>query len=574
MSTEPRGTATSSSSDSEHANRGAGQERSSFRKMATDPKRGRLTLARTLELTSGLVLLGFVAFVLASYLSVQSIDDSLDAVVSVDQPINEAAGDMIEAANDATIAFLQSLVSDRIVPSGEAENAFNDSVVRYETLVRNSSAEDPSDLARQLFGRLKGLGRTLVADDQRRRRSFNAVQQRLEDMDDRVEQIEFLSPFEGDVEENARLVSNYAAAPSLANKERSLEELDEFIDELVKALRAGGSKREREQLRTMFAEAQQFKQTQVRIISLTERSEDAMPRFLSISFQLDRVLGDGIDRTVEASLQRRSQKAKRTVETSKLVLVASLVLGVILGLWALLWIRSRITLPAARLMAAIGGRDQIRESNEADLARRDEFGVLARALADAATLQKVLEEELRQQALHDPLTELANRTLFKKRVEQALNRRGQAEKSFAVAFMDIDDFKMVNDSLGHAAGDELLITIARRLRESVRTSDTAARLGGDEFAVLLEDVDDAAEVAIPAQHILESVFVPIELEGELLSVQGSVGIAIHRVGQGAAELLRNADVAMYSAKSDGKGRYKIFDQTMHSAAAHWWKSVV
>ena len=534
--------------------------------MATDPKRGKLTLARTLELTSGLVLLAFVAFVLASYLSVQSIDNSLDDVVSVHQPTNKAAGDMIEAADEATIAFLESLVSDRVVPSGEAENAFSASVRKYETLVRNSSTEIPSDFARQLFGRLKGLGERLVADDQRRRSSFNDVQRRLEDTDDRVGRIKFLSPFEGDVEENARLVSNYAAAPSLENKDRSLEELDEFIDELAEALRADGSRRERAELRTMHAETREFKQVQVRIVALTERSEDAIPRFLSIRSRLDRVLGDEIDRTVETSLQRHSQKAKRTVETSKLVLVASLVLGVVFGLGALLWVRRRITHPVAKLMAAIGGRDQKRESNEAELARTDEFGVLARALADAAGRQKALEEELRQQALHDPLTELANRTLFKNRVEQASHRRREPGKSFAVAFVDIDDFKTINDSLGHAAGDELLVTIARRLRESVRTSDTAARLGGDEFAVLLEDVDDAAEAAIPARHILESVFVPIELEGELLSVSGSLGIAIHRDGQGAGELLRNADVAMYCAKTDGKGRYKVFDQTMHSAA--------
>jgi diguanylate cyclase (GGDEF)-like protein len=147
-----------------------------------------------------------------------------------------------------------------------------------------------------------------------------------------------------------------------------------------------------------------------------------------------------------------------------------------------------------------------------------------------------------------------------------LNRRRHDEKTFAVAFVDVDDFKSINDSLGHAAGDELLIVIARRLRESVRTSDTPARLGGDEFAVLLEDVANAADVAIPARHILESVAAPIDLEGGQVSVGGSVGIAIHQHGQGAAEMLRTADAAMYSAKSAGKGRYKVFDEPMHSAA--------
>ena len=131
---------------------------SSLGNTATDPRRGKLTLARTLELTTGLVLFAFVAFMLASYLSVQSIDESFDDVVSVDQPSNEAAADMIQAADETTIAFLESLVTDKIVPSGEAENAFSAAMVRYETLVRNSSAEDSSDLERQLFGGLKRLG--------------------------------------------------------------------------------------------------------------------------------------------------------------------------------------------------------------------------------------------------------------------------------------------------------------------------------------------------------------------------------------------------------------------------------
>jgi diguanylate cyclase (GGDEF)-like protein len=526
-----------------------------------------LTLARTLGLTSGLVLFAFVAFMFASFLSVQSIDDSFDDVVSIDQPSSDAAADMIEGADQATIAFLQSLVSDKRVSSVEAEDLFNRSVARYETLVRHSAPEDHSGSARQLFSRLKRLGRRLVADDQQRRRSFIAVQQRLEEMDDRVGGIRFLSSFEGDVEESARLVSNYAAAPSLENKELSVNELDELIEEIGEALGAGGTRSQVATLRTMLADIRQFKQIQVRIISLTERSEDVIPRFLSTRSRLDRVLNDRIDRTVDANLQRRSEHAKQTVETSKTVLIASLVVGVILGLGALMWVRRRITQPVARLMTAIGGLGETRDWKEADGASKDEFGVLAQALAGAATHRKALEEELRRQALHDPLTELANRTLFTNRVEQALNRRREANKSFAVAFLDIDGFKAINDSLGHAAGDELLVTIARRLRESVRTSDTPARLGGDEFAVLLEDVADEAEVALPARHILESVTAPIKLEGKPILVRGSVGIAIHQAGQGAAELLRNADVAMYGAKTEGKGRYKVFDETILATAS-------
>jgi diguanylate cyclase (GGDEF)-like protein len=299
------------------------------------------------------------------------------------------------------------------------------------------------------------------------------------------------------------------------------------------------------------------------IISLTERSAQALPTFLSIRTELDELLEDGIYKRANATLTQRNDHAADTVESSKLVLIASLVIGVILGLGGLWWVRRRITRPVEKLMSLIAGRGDTDVADEADLARGDEFGVLARALEDAASQRAALEEELRRQALTDPLTGLANRTLFKDRVEHALNRRRQNDKSVAVAFLDLDDFKTINDSLGHPAGDELLVTVARRIKESVRTSDTAARLGGDEFAVLLEDVED---VAVPAQRILHALASPIELEGKPVTVHGSVGIALHKPGQTAADLLRNADVAMYGAKGEGKSRFKAFDQTMHSAA--------
>jgi diguanylate cyclase (GGDEF)-like protein len=132
-----------------------------------------------------------------------------------------------------------------------------------------------------------------------------------------------------------------------------------------------------------------------------------------------------------------------------------------------------------------------------------------------------------------------------------------------VAFLDLDDFKTINDSLGHAAGDELLVKVARRIKESVSTSDITARLGGDEFAMLLEDADDPA---VPAQRILNSLAAPIEIEGKPVEVRGSVGIAEHQPGQTTADLLRNADAAMYGAKGGGKGQFRSFDQKMRSAA--------
>ncbi|MCU1453587.1 MAG: putative diguanylate cyclase/phosphodiesterase with sensor [Acidimicrobiales bacterium] len=182
------------------------------------------------------------------------------------------------------------------------------------------------------------------------------------------------------------------------------------------------------------------------------------------------------------------------------------------------------------------------------------------------TERRAFEAQLQRQAFHDGITDLANRALFHDRVEHALSREQRTEQPISVLFIDLDDFKTVNDSLGHAAGDELLRLVADRLRDLLRTSDTAARLGGDEFAVLLEEggVDLASEVG---ERMLEEFAAPFNLEGRELFVHASIGIASSNMGRAGTEtadtLLRDADAAMYMAKSLGKDRVELFEPAMH-----------
>ncbi|MEA2135537.1 MAG: hypothetical protein QOC68_3446 [Solirubrobacteraceae bacterium] len=179
--------------------------------------------------------------------------------------------------------------------------------------------------------------------------------------------------------------------------------------------------------------------------------------------------------------------------------------------------------------------------------------------------RKAFEEQLAHQAFHDPVTNLANRALFVERVRHAVPRARRERSRLAVIFMDLDDFKTINDSLGHAAGDAVLLEIAKRLDGSIRPSDTAARFGGDEFAILLEDVRSAQDAADTAERILESLSAPLLLEGKELFVRCSLGISIAEgeTAAGADELIRNADAAMYIAKRDGKGGYRLFEPAMH-----------
>ena len=206
------------------------------------------------------------------------------------------------------------------------------------------------------------------------------------------------------------------------------------------------------------------------------------------------------------------------------------------------------------------------------------------------TERKILEEKLRFQALHDPLTNLPNRNLFMDRLEHALSLADRNRRLSAVLFVDLDDFKVVNDSLGHEAGDELLVQVAKRLRINLRSEDTVARFGGDEFGILLEDVPVPSYATDVAERIIERLRETFILEGRELSITCSIGLVLATSsqsssrevlrnadltmygGQGkgkaafAREVLRKADLAMYGAKGKGKARYEMFGPSMNVRA--------
>lgn len=205
------------------------------------------------------------------------------------------------------------------------------------------------------------------------------------------------------------------------------------------------------------------------------------------------------------------------------------------------------------------------------LAVRDKASGKAHRMAGSLrdiTDRKRAEEQLSHAALHDALTQLPNRALFMDRLRGAIkHRRRRDDYIFGLIFLDLDRFKVINDSLGHQAGDQLLQATARRLEACLRFGDTVARLGGDEFAVLVDDVDDANEVDRVAQRIKSELLAPFEIQGREFFTTASFGIALASPDyQHAEEMLRDADTAMYQAKSEGRSKGVVFEKDMHTHA--------
>ena len=176
--------------------------------------------------------------------------------------------------------------------------------------------------------------------------------------------------------------------------------------------------------------------------------------------------------------------------------------------------------------------------------------------------RRAFERQLGHQAFHDPVTGLANRALFNERVRHAVARARRGQSGVAVVFLDLDDFKTINDGLGHAAGDAVLVEVAKRMATSVRAVDTAARFGGDEFAILLEDVAGAQVAADSAERVLAELAEPFTVEDHEIRVRASAGISFAEGGDAEA-LVRNADAAMYIAKREGGSGYRLFEPAMH-----------
>jgi diguanylate cyclase (GGDEF)-like protein/PAS domain S-box-containing protein len=221
-----------------------------------------------------------------------------------------------------------------------------------------------------------------------------------------------------------------------------------------------------------------------------------------------------------------------------------------------------------RMVARDGSEVWVRDEAYATPADTQSGRPMSQGLLVDVTDRKRLESKLIHDALHDPLTGLANRVLLRDHLERALSRQARSGGTVALLFVDLDDFKRINDSYGHAAGDQILVQIADRLAGAVRAEDVVGRQSGDEFAVLLSETRGDDEAIASAERILGELRRPIQLGARSIVVGGSIGIALTSArdtaesGEAAEDLLTQADAAMYAAKAAGKGCHAVYDQRM------------
>jgi diguanylate cyclase (GGDEF)-like protein len=192
------------------------------------------------------------------------------------------------------------------------------------------------------------------------------------------------------------------------------------------------------------------------------------------------------------------------------------------------------------------------------------FSEIERRVADRTAELSIATRELGRRALHDELTDLPNRALFWEHLSHRLKVVDRRQTGFAVLFLDVDDFKVVNDTVGHAAGDQLLVDVASRLRAALRAGDTAARVGGDEFVVLFDDVATKEAALVVAERLNEALRAPYEIGADRRIVTASIGVAVGPDGLGTADdVVAAADAAMYDAKRRGGGRCVLYSEDLH-----------
>ncbi|MGF1761996.1 bifunctional diguanylate cyclase/phosphodiesterase [Aliivibrio kagoshimensis] len=396
--------------------------------------------------------------------------------------------------------------------------------------------------------------------------------------------------------ENNTQIENFITAEELAKRSPEFKPFNNILQEINQNIVSLTSETEKQFSKQLADESYQISLSEASLIaanmSSLPNSTVLVPSQISqVLFQNDLILHEPVLvsvflmpetlwKVIIVSPQRMATDSAQDV--INLLIFSLVTMMCISGGIGFLFFRSRLIKPMYTVVSQL---QQYRSNNSTtenkllDDSRPDEFGLLAfhfnqstieisqnnRDLQRQIKEKKQVECQLRYLALHDPLTGLPNRTLFQDRLQQAVSMAKRGQHKFAVCFMDLDNFKMINDTLGHEVGDELLKRVSQRITQVEREVDTVARLGGDEFALIINKITCNDDVVNISQRIMESIHQPIKIDSNDIQIGTSIGITIYPDDAlDAKKLLRNADIAMYQAKEDGRNITRFFVGEMNT----------
>jgi diguanylate cyclase (GGDEF)-like protein len=552
------------------------------------------------------------------YHSLNKVKKAMSEVTDIKEPISAAAYEMeinVISTGIGVLSYLDSRDAQARKWVEKDKVEFERFKTQYNQLAETQKAKELGKKLEYLYQNFITLGKTLMDKKDKQEVILASISNNFliinEIVDEKIQakinqlgpngldKVEEAAQMEANITEVSTLLGNYLETPKKEYLERMIDNQKDFRQHLelfTNLSLTQDEKQGKEELKKLFNKTIFLIQE---TLALDNYLQVNVNKFIDLRGQMDNVLDEEIQTLAVEELHGSKQKAE--LASAYVIEVNAFLIPtfIFFGLTAALLLLRAITTPLKKLMegtAAVSkgdlsyriiqnSRDEFAElaknfnqmvaqlqattvSKERLEASEDKLKEINANLLAEITERKRAEEQLQHDALHDVLTDLPNRTLWLDRLKHALERAKRHEGYlFAVLFLDLDRFKVVNDSLGHLIGDQTLIAFVHRLELCLRPGDTLARLGGDEFAILLDDIEDASKAIYTAKQIQKQLRSPFNLSGHEVFTSVSIGITLSTSGYAQPEnLLRDAETAMYRVKGRGKACYEIFNRDMHQKA--------
>ncbi len=543
-----------------------------------------MSIAKRISLAIGLLLFLFFVTSAVAYLLTKRIEGDVTRWIRIEAPRHHALLEM-EAHLAETARSVASYAHDRGPSDKEgarrAEAEFERSVAKFMGQAGGAEQERLAEEIRARFAELGKLSAEIIAVTDREEAESVAVRARLEGIHQSIT---------GRSQALAKRVN-----PKAAFRLQAAKGMERHVGEMLARLqrrRTSGDREARGQARGSGAGFESFlaryrdtapdKQDLAwlgglsgdvaaagkalgGVLALADRRRQLLSQLEARRQGMSALLGAQAGPLIDAALALAERNFDFSFYLAVFYLIVMICFGVGLGGAAVVLLSRGIVGPIRELRSSADAIGRGMLEHRIPIRSSDEIGQLAASFNRMAESRQRSEEALQKLAQHDSLTGLPNRNLFYRRLVEALDHGGRADRRVAVHILDLDDFKDVNDTLGHPKGDLLLRHVAERLERCVRTTDTVARLGGDEFALVQTNLLEYDGIPVLAKRVLDTLAKPFDLDGERVYTGASIGITVFPYdGREAEQLLKNADLALYRAKEEGRNNYQLYDPAMNA----------